>query len=148
MINNKIPWIVIIIGIGFLCLTAWSILRARHETSAITDQDYYTHGLRYNETQLEKKAAETLGWSIDIKLIDNVMQVRLMDRNNEPVTAANGFIVIFSNNKSNRDRLPFLETKEGVYELTLEGNFKGSLHAQLEFERNGARLNKQLLLNH
>ena len=141
------PWLILIIGAGFLLLTFWSIFIALQETSAVTDRNYYSHGLRYNKTLFEKKAAEALGWSVDIALIDRDLQIKLSDRQKRPVLKANGSIVLFSSDQEQRDSQPFLEIGNGEYVISFPNELSGAINARIEFERDGARLTRQLLLN-
>lgn len=141
------PWLIIVIGAGFLLLTFWSIFIAQQETSAVTDRNYYSHGLRYNKTLLEKKAAETLGWAIEINLFDHDLQIELRDRQNMPVTTAKGSIVLYSNDHKQGDSQPLLEIGNGQYVISFPNSLSGTLNARIEFERDGARLTRQLLLN-
>lgn len=141
------PWLIIIIGAGFLLLTLGSIFIAQQKTSAVTDQNYYSHGLRYNKTLLEKKAAETLGWTIEINLFDQDLQIELRDRQNMPVMTAKGSIVLYANDHKLRDSQPIIEIGNGQYVVSFPKDLSGPLNARIEFERDGARLTRQLLLN-
>jgi nitrogen fixation protein FixH len=141
------PWIILIIGAGFLALSAWSIYRASHETSAVTDRDYYSHGLRYNETLLEKKAAETLGWTIDVTLTGRRLLAELRDKDGRPVDAATGTILIYEPQQGASRMLPMQEISSGRFALDLTDDLSGTINALVEFERSGARLKRLLLLN-
>lgn len=144
--TKHFPWLILVIGVGFLGLTAWSIYRASNETSGVTDRDYYSHGLRYNETLLEKKAAETFGWSITTDLTGRRLQVKLYDRDGMTVHGARSSLLIFSPTTTRSIRLPMQES-DGTYSLELPADLAGTITVHLEFERDGARLKRQLLLN-
>jgi len=49
--SRPTPWLPLLIGGGFLALMAWSLLLAGQRVSAVVDRDYYSHGLRYNQTR-------------------------------------------------------------------------------------------------
>lgn len=145
--SRNFPWLILIIGISFLCLTSWSIYRASKGTSAVTDREYYSHGLRYNETLLERKAAESLGWTVKSAIQDQTLSFLLTDREGKPVTEANGTLELFIKKKASTIRLPLFHTGSGNYQVTIPEVISGEMNARLEFEQNGVRLSKQLLLN-
>ena len=144
--RKSTPWLLLLIGVGFLGLTAWSIYRAGHETSAVTDRDYYSHGLRYNETMLERKAAESLGWSTAIELTGTGLVIRLRDKHDQPVAGAVGILTLFSTSQEPVLTIPLSEATTGHYAALLPAGRRGELPAEISFERDGARLSKRLLL--
>jgi len=145
--SRHFPWLLLIIGVSFLCLTAWSIYRANKGTSAVTDREYYSHGLRYNESLIERKAAEALGWRVKSTIEGHTLAFFLENREGEPVRKASGALELFIKKKSSRIRLPLAHTDPGVYQVNIPEDISGEITAKLEFEKNGARLSKQLLLN-
>ena len=144
--RKSTPWLLLLIGVGFLGLTAWSIYRAGQETSAVTDRDYYSHGLRYNETMLERKAAESLGWSTAIELTGTGLVIRLRDKHDQPVAGAVGVLTLFSTSQEPVLTIPLSEATTGHYAALLPAGRRGELPAEISFERDGARLSKRLLL--
>ena len=135
-----------LIGGGFLVLTAWSIYRAGHGTSAITDHDYYSHGLRYNKTMLERKAAESLGWTTAIELTGSGIVISLKDKMGQPVAGAEGQLILFSTNQEPAVTVLLTEATAGYYAARLPAGRRGELSAEISFDRDGVRLNKRLLL--
>ncbi|MEJ2525686.1 MAG: FixH family protein [Desulfuromonadales bacterium] len=147
MNRKDIPWLVLLIGCGFLSLMGWSLYRASQETSGVTDRDYYSHGLRYNETLLEQKAAEALGWRMTSGLKDRTLQIMLRDSQDQPVTGARGRFRAYDVTQSvTIDRL-VQELGQGQYKVDLPAALQGTVNVRLTFERDGARINRQLLLN-
>ena len=140
------PWILLLIGVGFLGLTVWSIYRAGHDSSAVTDRDYYSHGLRYNKTMLERKAAESLGWTTAIELTGKGIVVSLKDKTGQPVAGAEGELTLFSTNQKPVVTIPLTEAAAGYYAARLPAGRHGELAAGISFDRDGVRLNKRLLL--
>ena len=140
------PWILLLIGVGFLGLTAWSIYRASQDTSAVTDRDYYSHGLRYNKPMLERKAAASLGWTTAIELTGSGIVISLKDKLGQPVAGAVGELTLFSTNQEPAMTIPLTEATAGYYAARLPAGRHGELSAEINFDRNGARLNKRLLL--
>ena len=140
------PWILLLIGVGFLGLTSWSIYRAGHETSDVTDRDYYSHGLRYNKTMLERKAAESLGWTTAIELTGKGIVISLKDKAGQPVTGADGELTLFSTNQEPFVTIALTEATTGYYAARLPAGRRGQLAAEVSFDRDGVRINKRLLL--
>ncbi len=147
--NKKpyIPWLLPVIGGIFLILTTWSIYRASQGTSAVTDRDYYSHGLRFNETLLERKVAESLGWIVSTELQGHTLIFHLKDKNEAPVLEARGTLEIFLKDVSSSVRLPLVNIGPGKYQINLSEKVSGEMAARLEFERDGARISRSLLLN-
>ena len=140
------PRMLLLIGVGFLGLTAWSIYRASHETSAVTDRDYYSHGLRYNKTMLERKAAESLGWTTAIELTGSGIVISLKDKRDQPVAGAEGELTLFSTSQEPVVTILLTEATPGYYAARLPAGRRGELPAEISFDRDGVRLNKRLLL--
>jgi nitrogen fixation protein FixH len=113
----------------------------------VTDADYYSKGLRYTSTILEKKAAAVLGWHVSTRLSGHTLQLYLSDKEGQPVSSAKGVVSIFVHNRSEHMAFPLQETSAGTYQLDLPGSLTGVMNARVEFERDGIRLNRQLLLN-
>ena len=124
---KHIPWIIILIGCGFLALTAWSVFRADQDTSAVTDRDYYSHGLRYNETLLEKKAAEALGWSLATQLNGQTLMLTLTDKAGQPIRGARGTISLYLHGDTNITVFPLQEVASGVYQFKLTRRMSGEI---------------------
>jgi nitrogen fixation protein FixH len=130
-----------------MTLTGWSIYQASKGTSAVTDRDYYSHGLRFNKTLLERKTAESLGWSVTTELKSRTLVFQLMDKDGLPVREANGVLEIYISETSSSVRFPLSDAGSGSYQINLSEQVSGERTARIEFERNGARISKQLLLN-
>jgi nitrogen fixation protein FixH len=147
--NNSryFPWLLVVIGSGFLALTAWSIFLAAQRSSAVIDRDYYSHGLRYNETLLERQAAATLGWTVSTERQGQTLLFRLSDKQGRPVSTAKGTVYLYLPAQASNASLPLREIAPGTYQLHLTGEMTGEISARLEFVRDGALLNRQLLLN-
>lgn len=145
--RNRWPLLIIVLVAGFLALSAWSFQRAARGTSAVTDANYYRHGLRYNQTLLERNAAATLGWQAAATLAGRQLQVTLTDHARQPVTAASGTLTLLGGTRGEALRLPLAENSAGLYCGTLPQGLGGEYAAQVEFEHAGARLSQRLLLS-
>jgi nitrogen fixation protein FixH len=132
--------------LGFALLSAWSFRRAARESSPVTDASYYSHGLRYNQTLLERQAAATLGWRAVPQLEGNHVTVRLFDRDRQAVSGAGATLTLLGTGAAHNLRLPLHEVTAGLYRAELPGGVYGDLAAEVAFERDGASLHQRLLL--
>lgn len=146
-IRNRWSLLILLLVAGFFALSAWSFHLAASGTSAVTDANYYSHGLRYNQTLLERNAAASLGWDAAVTLTDLHLQVALSDGERQPVTAAHGTLTLQGGERGAAQQLPLHEKSAGVYLGTLPPGLRGEITAQVDFEQAGARLSKRLLLS-
>jgi nitrogen fixation protein FixH len=145
-INIYPPLILLLLG-AFLLFSVWSAFQAAGLGSEVTDADYYSKGLRYNATMVEKRAATVLGWNLSTSLEGRTLEFRLTDRDGRVVERAIGSLYLAIPDAAENVNLPIEEVTAGFYQVTLGKYFSGTIQARLEFERDGARLNRQLLLN-
>jgi len=145
--KNLYPLLILLLIGSFLGFSVWSALRAADRGPQVTDADYYSKGLRYSSTMLEKRAATVLGWKVSTRLIGRTLEFRLNDKDGQPVKSAAGALFLYLPEQASSARLPLQETAAGVYQLALSTNMTGEMSARLEFERDGAYINRQLLLN-
>lgn len=138
--------ILLLIG-GFLFFLAWSAFQATGLGSKVTDTDYYSKGLKYNTTQVEKRAAEVLGWNFEARLDGHILEFRLTDSKGDGIKRATGTLYLAIPDAAENISLPLNEVASGHYRVILGDKFNGTIQARLELEREGARLNRQLLLN-
>ena len=140
------PMILVMIG-GFLIFSLWAAFQATGLGIKVTDSDYYSKGLKYTSTQVEKRAAEALGWNLQTQINGLDLEFHLTNREGEGVDRAIGTLYLASPNTAESIRLQLQEDVSGYYRVNLEGKINGTVQARLELEREGARLNRQLLLN-
>jgi len=142
--THHTPWLLLTLGGGFLILTVLSIYLASQHSSCVTDPDYYSHGLRYNETLLERRAAASLGWSTDIRLVANRLHIELKDNSGLPVVDARGQLTLLD--RSSPLNLVLQQTAPGTYQAKIPDSLQGELTAELSLDRSGAKLSKRLLI--
>lgn len=145
--KNLYPTMIILLICGFLIFLIWSAFQANGLGSKVTDADYYSKGLKYNSTQVEKQAAEVLGWHLETRLDGRTLEFLLTDNKGKKVDQAVGTLYLAIPDMAENIHLPLQEVSSGYYRVNLDENFKGTIQARLELEREGARLNRQLLLN-
>ena len=145
--RNHWPLLILMLATGFIAFSAWSFYRAAQGSSAVTDTDYYSHGLRYNQTILERNAAASLGWDATVTLDDRQLQVVLTDRARQPVTAASVTLSLSKGNRGEALLLPLTEGSGGNYLVDLPLDLRGNLNGQLDFALTGTRFSKRLLIS-
>lgn len=140
------PMIMLLIG-GFLLFSGWSALQATGLGSKVADVDYYSKGLKYNTSQVERRAAEVLGWHLETRLNGRALEFHLTDRVGGAVGRAGGTLYLAIPGAAENLHLPVQEVADGHYRVKLADHINGTIQARLELAREGARLNRQLLLN-
>lgn len=145
--KNFYPHFIVVAIISFLIFLGWSAMRAAESGPEVTDADYYSKGLRYTSTLLEEKAAVTLGWKVSTELSGRTLYFHLQDKSGNPVREAKGDLSLFLPGTTERTHFPLMEAEAGLYKFNLTDSMRGELSARIDFERKGARLSRQLLLN-
>jgi len=145
--KNIYPALIVLLISGFLVFLGWSAFQAVGLGSGVTDADYYSKGLKYNTSQVEKRAAEVLGWSLETRLDGHALEFRLTDRDGSGINHATGFLYLAIPGTAENIHLPLQEATTGVYKVSLDEAINGTIQARLELEHDGARLLRQLLLN-
>lgn len=144
--KNIAPLLIcLMIGL-FVLFLLWSWNRAATLGTRVSDRDYYSKGLKYNDTLVEKRAAKTLGWTLSAALDGRLLQLKLHDSEQQPVTGAKGLLRL-SRRSENPEVFELKEMAPGLYQLQLSPLLSGELRAEVEFEHDAALLNRQLLLN-
>lgn len=145
--NNIYPALILLLLGSFLCFSVWAAMRAAVAKPQVTDSDYYSKGLKYTSTLLEKQAAAVLGWTVSTELKGRSLLFHLNDKQGRPVSAAKGSLSLYLPTDSSSVSLPLHELDPGIYQLQLSSGMAGEMSARLEFEHDGALLSRQLLLN-
>ncbi|MDT8420585.1 MAG: FixH family protein [Desulfuromonadales bacterium] len=140
------PFILLLLC-SFLLFSGWSAWRAVNRGSQVTDRDYYSKGLKYNSTLVEKRAAEVLGWQLKTGISDNQLIFQLTDGSSLPVKAAVATLYLYLPETPEETPYQLSESQPGTYQVDLPVDLRGTLRARVLFERDGARLNRQLQLN-
>ena len=141
------PRLLMLLGLLFAGVTGWSIYRAASDVSAVSDADYYSHGLRYNHTRVEQQAAESLGWHLETSLEERQLRIALRDRIRQPVTGAGGDLTLYAVRAAGPTRLPLVELAPGLYSTRLPRDLGGEVIARLTLVREGARISRTLMFN-
>ena len=144
--TNRWILLLLLIFAGFAVLSAWSFFRAARGASPVTDRSYYSHGLRYNQTLLEQRAAAGLGWDIVPSLRGRLVTIQLRDQGHRAVAGALGSLTLLGSGRLPARELSLREIGPGVYQAEFPADLRGEQAAEITFQRDGARLSKRLLL--
>ena len=142
--TNPWPRNLVVLGLLFLTLTGWSVYRAATRVSDVLDQDYYSHGLRFNDSLIERQAAQGLGWTLATEVRDGWLRCRLNGVDGRPVTGGGGDLLL---RRDGEYRFPLEERGPGLYVVRLPPELSGEFSAQLILGRDGAHMRRNLLLN-
>jgi nitrogen fixation protein FixH len=145
--KNIYPILILLLLGSFLLFSTWSAFQAAGLGSRVADADYYSKGLKYNTTLVEKRAASVLGWDLTTALNGRTLDFQLHTRDGSAVDRANGFLYLAIPDAAENVLLPLREVAAGHYQIELDPALRGTIQARIELERDGARLNRQLLLN-
>jgi nitrogen fixation protein FixH len=140
------PCLPLLLGLLFLGMTGWSVYRSVTGVSAVTDRHYYSHGLRYNDSLVEQRAAASLGWQVSVSLQNGHFTSHWTGKDGQPVAGGEARLVISARNRS-AITLPLTEAAAGRYGASLPAELQGEIQALLTFSRSGATLRRPLLLN-
>jgi nitrogen fixation protein FixH len=145
--KNIAPLIITVMIFSFVLFLGWSAYQAATRGSEISDRDYYSKGLKYNTTLIEKKAASVLGWVSDVSLHAHTFKVSLYDSQHLPVSNGEATLLLYHGSSATPLKLSLTEVQPGSYQLELPANLTGEIRARLDLVRDGASINRNLLLN-
>ena len=149
--NRRQRWhpLLTVVILLILSLTAWAVDQARQKVSAVSDKDYYRHGLNYNADESAQGSTATGRWKIDVKLDGTLLKITLLDQNGAPVTGAKGEIVLLGSHPGAMQRIDYVlaEIDPGQYMVRLPAQLKGQIMAQLTLDKGETSLHRSLMLN-
>jgi nitrogen fixation protein FixH len=140
------PYLLLLLGLLFFGVTGWSVYRSVTGVSAVTDRHYYSHGLRYNDSLVEQKAAASLGWQVSVRLQNGQFTSQWTGRDGQPVAGGEAQLVISARDRADLTLL-LTEAADGRYGVILPAELHGEIQAMLTLSRSGATLRRPLLLN-
>ena len=144
---NPWPAAITALGLFFLSLTAWSVLQARTGVSAVTDPAYYSHGMKFQETAVERQAAASSGWQLRAAVDRGRLTMQLTDRDGEPIAGASGELKVFAAATGRNHSLALEATAPGQYRAQLPTSLQGTVPASVHFQRAGAQFTQRLQFN-
>lgn len=145
--KNLYKPLILLLLCSFLVFSAWSAWQASSRGSQVTDRDYYSKGLKYNSTLVERRAAEVLGWSLVTEISGQTLIFHVTDSKDSNVSGAQGTLYLYLPDNPKGQEFQLQESSSGDYQVELPSDLNGTLRARVMFEREGARLNHQLQIN-
>jgi hypothetical protein len=138
--------ITLLIG-GFILFLTWAGRQAATHGSRISDPAYYSKGLKYTHTQVEKQAAASQGWHLRTEVGPGQLSFILLDITEQPIAQASGELTLYLSAQKKILQLHAVEDEAGRYRFDLPEPLSGSLPARVEFALQGSRISRQLLIN-
>lgn len=138
--------ITLLIG-GFILFLTWAGRQAATHGSRVSDPAYYSKGLKYTHTQIEKQAAASQGWHLRTEVGPQQLSFTLLDTEEQPITLASGELTLYLSTQNKTLQLRAVEGEAGRYRFDLPEPLSGSLPARVEFSRQGSRISRQMLIN-
>lgn len=143
--RKPIPFYLVALLVIFLAFLAWSARQAITDGARITDRDYYSKGLRYNTSEVERRAAASLGWRITPQLAAHTLSLTVSDREQRPVVNADVELTLMLT--GHQQTIPLEEQAAGRYRVVLPEQLRGEIHALYVVQLEGTRLERNLLIN-
>jgi nitrogen fixation protein FixH len=148
--NTTVRWpaFIITLVLAFTAFTWWSFIRAAAGVSAVTDPDYYSHGLKYNSTTLEQQAGEALGWTVRQQVAGRRLTIRVEDSHQVGIPGCQGAIT-FPGEGTGASPLPPLAVTEigaGLYQADIPATLPQTLMTTLTIGKGQAMVHRRLLL--
>ena len=147
--NIRWPAFIITLVLAFAAFSWWSLQRASSGVSPVSDPNYYSHGLKYNSTNIEIQTAQALRWTVTPKVKGRVLTVQVVDLSQVGISGAKGAITVQpeSAGQSPLPPLPLTDSGQGLYTLTIPANLPRTLSANLTLTRDQATVQRRLLIN-
>ena len=145
--KSSAPLVLTAVIVLFILFLIWAARQASTGGTDVTDSDYYRKGLKYNETLVEKRAASVIGWQLQTELDNRTLKFSLTDREGTPISGADGRLSLPESTSSGRPEHSLREVGAGRYHVTLPQELSGEQLVQIDIEREGARISRQLLLS-
>lgn len=144
--NISLLLVCLLIG-GFILFLIWAGRQAATHGSRISDAAYYSKGLQYTHTQIEKQAAASQGWHLRTEVGPRQLSFILLDSKEQPIRLASGELTLYLSAQKKILQLQSVEGEAGHYRFDLPEPLFGSLPARVEFALQDSRISRQLLIN-
>ena len=131
------PLALLVAGAAFASLMGWSVWRAAHGVSPVSDPAYYSRGLHHDRDA-------GADWRLAAELDGRTLRLRVLDGSGLALTGA---AVEFRVRGATPLALPLGEGAPGVYGTALPSGLAAPISGVLRVERGGTRVEKPVLLN-
>lgn len=143
---NRWPAFIISIVLAFVAISWWSFERAASGVSAVSDPDYYHHGLKYNHTSLENQSALDLGWTVTPAVQGRRLTIRIADESKTGISGGQGLISL-SPETTGQEALPLRDEGQGLYTVEIPAALPKTFNASLSLRKGQAAVERRLLIN-
>jgi len=141
------PAFLITLVLAFAVISWWSLERAASGVSAVSDPDYYHHGLHYNSSNREMQAAQNQGWTVTPQVAGRVLTIQVDDARQTGVPGCQGAISLATGGQTPQPPLPLVDAGQGLYKVTMPANLPPTLAANLTLSKDRATIQQRLLIN-
>jgi len=144
------PAFIIVLIAGFAAFSWWSIDRAASQVSAVSDPDYYAHGLKYHSASLDAKASATAGWTVTPQLAGKALIIEVRDATHQAIAGCQAIITFPPGQTAARmpiAPIALTDTGDGRYSGTLPAGLPTSVSATLTLNKDQATAQRQILIN-
>lgn len=145
--NSGRPWkitLALLVG-AFLIAMASTLVIAARRVSAVTDADYYQHGLHYGRTASGSHNPGA-GWTISASLAGAELRVLIRDQSGAPVSGGELKFVPKRPGALLSGTLMLAESTPGIFRAPRPVSPQGELHGTLRFTRGEAAASQKLVL--
>lgn len=145
--NSGRPWkvtLALLVGVFLIGMASTLVIAARR-VSAVTDADYYNHGLRYGRTA-SGSGNPGLGWTMSASLAGDELQVRVRDESGAPVSGGELKFVPKRSGALLSGTLMLAESTPGIFRAPRPVSPQGELQGTLRFTRGEAAASQKLVL--
>lgn len=145
--TNRWPAFLITLVLAFTAISWWSLERAASGVSAVSDPDYYHHGLHYNSSNRELQAAHSQGWTITPQVEGRLLTIQVDDARLAGVPGCQGAITLAAGGQTPLPPLPLADSGQGLYTVTMPADLPPTLAATLTLSKDVATIQHRLLIN-
>ena len=143
------PAFIVDLMLAFAAITCWSLERAISGVSPVIDANYYSHGLRYNNTNLELQTARARGWSINPQLDGRRLTINVQDAHQQGIKGCLGLITVLTKSADQEamSSLTMTDKGDGNYTVEIPNGLPSPVAASLTLNKDQATVQRQLLLS-
>ncbi|MDD5758101.1 MAG: FixH family protein [Desulfobulbaceae bacterium] len=147
--NIRWPAFIVCLVVSFCLFSWWTMNRAISGVSPVSDPNYYSHGLKYNNTSIEIQTAQALSWTITPKVKGRVLTVQVVDAQESAVSGLQGSVAAqFEGARQGPlSELSLSDNGQGLYAVTLPSSLPRTFSANLTMKKDQATVNRRLLIN-
>lgn len=146
--NIRWPSFIITLALAFVAFSWWSLERAASGVSPVSDPNYYSHGLKYNNTNLEIQTAQALQWTVTPKVKGRALTVLVADAGQVGISGGHGEVTVQFEGveQSPLPPLALIDRGQGLYTVDIPASLPRTLSANLTLTKDQATVQRRLLI--